>query len=198
MLLALLFSTPAYAEEPQNLKYPDIGILSAKQHDQFLAYAKIGYSPLAELLVDRNGDVCKYYVKAVSLGDLQKVAVFEYSDLTMMTISAEKQYDNNSVYFESCNYIMPYLPPYENVINWFKDENTLLEWTTTDAYIDAEYSLLLIEFLDDELTSSDTQLVNAMYIYKVRQFNSNKTMGTHPLLRLLEATTGLRYNGSEK
>jgi hypothetical protein len=40
--------------------------------------------------------------------------------------------------------------------------------------------------------------VNAMYIYKVRQFNSNKTMGTHPLLRLLEATTGLRYNGSEK
>jgi RsmE family RNA methyltransferase len=104
-------------EEPQNLKYPDIGILSAKQHDQSLAYAEMLYSSLPAIgLGDRNGDRCKYYVKAVSLGDLQKVAVFEYSDLTMMTISAEKQYDNNSVYFESCNYIIIQTIP--NMVNF--------------------------------------------------------------------------------
>jgi hypothetical protein len=187
----VLFLSSAYAKEPTVLTYPDIGILSEEYGDHIDASMETGHLKNSTNIVNRSGDYCKRYVEKITMGELKKLLVFNASDLTLMLKEAEEQYGKRSVYFESCNYFSPYTHPWGN---WLRDINTSLEWGKTDAYIDTEYSLLLVQFLNDEdLTGADQQVVNALYFNKERQFISNNRMRKGWVINLIEATTGIRF-----
>ena len=198
ILIMVLFLSSADAKEPTVLTYPDIGILSEEYGDHIDASMETGHLKNSTNIVNRSGDYCKRYVEKITMGELKKLLVFNASDFTVMQKEAEEQYGKRSVYFESCNYI--YHDSYiQTILNWGKGdwswvEHKILEWRETDAYIDTEYSLLLVQSVNDEgVTGSDQQVVNALYFNKERQFISNNRMKKGWVINLIEATIGIRF-----
>ncbi len=119
--------------------------------------------------------------------------VFEDSDLTVMSTDKERNYDAESIYFKSCNYVFYHhywVFPEEN-----SDLDKFLDWTSTDAYIDTPHSLLLVQLINGEpFTGSDDQMVKALFILKEKQFSSNQQMSKNSVFRLIEAITGYQIN----
>jgi hypothetical protein len=197
IVLACLLVFPAVAVANEvALSYPDVGILSEREVDQRKAFSETLVLNESKSIENKDNDFCKLYIAQISMEKLKKVIVFTEDDLTLMTPSKEEKYGSSSLYFDSCNYIR-HTSLVAKIIDWNWDEDTLLEWKKTDAYIDTEHSLLLIKYLDKKYDADeDGQMVSALYIHKERQFISNRRMAKGWLLSLIEATTGLRIGGN--
>jgi hypothetical protein len=173
--------SPIYAEAVKPLAYPDIGILSDEYSDHIRATTSLLAIKSSRSVGNWQNDYCKTYMETVTIGELKSILVFEHKDLTIMTPEKEQEYDENSVYFESCNHlkrgsVVGYLFQAFLDFDFIWRASEYLEWNKTDAYIDTEYSLLLIQFLGDEdsFTGSNEQRVKALNIKKRHQFRSNR------------------------
>jgi len=109
---------------------------------------------------------CKRLNNKTSLADLKKIIIFDDADLIHIDQFDQAARPDFSEYFKTCNYIMPYRSLF---LGFGEGKNTELVWAQTDAYIDTEYSLLLIDFLDEEKTQA-----RALFVYKKYQFHANK------------------------
>jgi hypothetical protein len=184
LFLGSVWHANAFSEE-QKKTYPVIGIMSNDRSDHIKIEIKMAVSMDWESVVNKDGTVCKKLHEQITLDELKAIVVFEESNLTEMTDDKKSQYDQSSVYFKSCNYVGYYYPPFPW---WERGENVLLNWQGTDAYIDTDHSLLLIDYLDkkDSGKDSEKRYVRALFISKKRQFYANKRSEVpvwHDLLR---------------
>ncbi len=151
--------------------YPEIGILSGNRSD----HVRVGTAMVTSMtwitIAGKQGISCKWLHEKIPMEQLKKVVVFEEDDLTIMTDDNKERYGESSVYFESCNYKGMYRDP---LLNWGKDNNTLLEWKNTNAYIDTEHSLLLIDYIGEHTGVNKDKYVRALFIDKKHQFYSNR------------------------
>lgn len=149
-------------EKPQ---YPEIGIFSTERLDHVRLYSALGNE--WKVASGKDSETCKYLNEEISLEVLQRLVVFEESDLVHATKeSAEIYGKSSSLYMQTCNYIGGHSP---RIFTWGRDKNTYLEWDQTDAFIDTEHTLLLLDFLDESRTR-----VRAMVVNKKHQAHANK------------------------
>lgn len=171
-IMVFSLSPLAWAATDEELEYPAIGILSSDASDHYRAWGKTLLSDNWSTLVDKYNNYCKTSINSIPLNELATLLVFSEADLRSMTVESQKKYDKDSDYFKTCNYIEYYIAVWEV---WDDRKNQLLDWGDSDAYIDTEYSLLLVKFLDKaDGTSFDQRRVSALFIHKEFQFGSNK------------------------
>jgi hypothetical protein len=154
-----------HAEEG-NADSAPVGILSDKYIDHLHIAGEMTISFDWMSIESSEYLVCKKLNENISIANLKTLLVFSDDDLTPMTAGQQRTYGNASKYFESCNYVGAYSNP---LIFWEFDGNELIEWPVTDAYIDTEHSLLLVDFID-----SEKQLARVLFINKEYQFYANE------------------------
>ena len=171
--LSIAWHINAFSGEKKTA-YPEIGIMSKDSSDHVNIRGMMAVSKAWASVVNKSGLVCKKFHERITMEELKEMVVFDDADLLEITDDKKNQYGESSEYFKSCNYEGYYYDPLFNLLN--PAENVLLEWPSTDAYIDTEYSLLLIDYLDENENGQEDnkKYVRALFIDKRHQFHSNK------------------------
>jgi len=145
---------------------PEKGIFSNNRVDHQNIRGKMIVADDWVTIENKENLFCKWINERMPIENLKEIIGFEDDNLIPMTKEKRSEYDESSIYFESCNYIDGYRSP---IFNWGKDKNILLKWPNTDAYIDTDYSLLLIDYIDN-----DEKFVRVLFVDKKHQYISNK------------------------
>jgi len=192
VLMVLILSPHTLAREYSKSIYPDTGILSKDDIGNRKAWGSTALSEDWVALRNEYMDRCKTYVPSITLAKLQKQLVFSEKDLLIMDADIQEKYGQNSVYFESCNYFhlgSSVIQTLEHLLNgewrgW--EEPEPLHWGDSDAYIDSEYLLLLVKYIDkDDKIPFDQRKVRALLINKEFQFWSNEEISGGYLKKVL-------------
>ncbi len=182
ILLVVLSGIPAlvYSSEEEKLGYPSVGILSSNTRDSAMARYVLSDYTKVESIQNRESDFCKFYMSSVALGTLEEILVFSTEDIVVdkELVSA---YGPESDLFETCNYLESFphlLKPLGLFLEGKWPEDVALDWHRTDAYVEGEHTLLLLQFPEGfSLMGNDDLMIKALIIDKSRQKASNKMYG---------------------
>ena len=183
--LILMFVGLLQANDLENIgPSRENGILSSDESDHIEIQSALVVSLDWQFFRSKRHVACKHLNESISVDELMALFGFIESDLVPLSEKERSEFDETSVYFKSCNYKGTYHSP---IYNWGADKNQLLNWTKTDAYIDAEYSILLVSFLDEKKRE-----VRALFINKEYQLNSNKYLSIWSDLKILYDSIGIK------
>lgn len=165
LLLLIFFSLccPLYASNQSELKREN-GILSVEERDHTDIRLALAIHEDWIGIGDREHLVCKYLNRRIPMDELMNQFGIVKEDLEAITDENRAKYNHTSKFFEACNYIGAYY-----IFSWGDEDNKVLEWSGADAFIDTQYSLLLVQFLDE-----NRKEVRALFINKEHQFYSNE------------------------
>lgn len=172
-LVLLLSLSTAFADDDDKdvFDYENDSIMSDDPSEHAGVLSNVSIADGWTTTADKHGRYCKEFTEKTSLTDLKELFKFATMDLVEMDALKEGEIPDFSDYFLSCNYIGFYDEPWLSWLTSGNRENVEFKWLETDAYIDNQYSLLLVDYLDEEKTTA-----RAVYVYKKYQGYANKSV----------------------
>lgn len=163
--------------------FPEKGILSDNFGDRFEVLNRShsrGYANNWAIVTNEYSYRCKSYKDRLSIGELKKTVVFASEDLKLVNDKNRTEYGKDTGYFESCNYLNDKDVFFGELLSLvfsgiWPEEDVLLEWPGTDAYVEVKDFILLIHYYpNDDGLKGDDGWVSAVYIDKETQASANR------------------------